>query len=185
MEMPRRYVGLRFQIDTNRINARQGLPSMNQLEIWARNGVIELEISERALQEAMIGNNTERTAKAIDHIFSMTYADTNNEQNRLRNIQQILFPGGVKDRNQKNDVEIVFNAGKYCYTLITNDGGSKSQPGGILGNAYNLKKQLDIDVVSDSEAVNLVQRRIRDRDALCRRISKEYSQPLPEWIGAD
>jgi len=183
MQMPLRYVGLRFHIDTNRINSRQALENMNQLEEWAKNGVIELDISERALEEASAGNDKKRRAKAINHIYSKTYADTPNEQARMKRIEEILFPGGTTNNNQKNDVEIVFNAGKYCYILVTNDGGSKTQPGGILGNVMKLKQELDIEVMSDANAVDLVKHRIAQRDGLCRRISQETNEQLPEWVG--
>ncbi len=174
-----------MQIDTNRINSRQALENMNQLEAWANSDVIDLDMSERALEEASAGNDTKRRAKAIDHIFSVTYADTPGERARIKRIEEILFPGGATNRNQKSDVEIVFNAAKYCYILITNDGGSKTQPGGILGNAVRLKKELDIEVMSDVDVVALVKRRIAQRDALCRRISQETNEPLPEWVGLD
>lgn len=183
--MPPRHVRLRFQIDTNRINSRQALENMNQLEAWASNGVIVLDMSERALEEASTGNDTKRRAKAVNHIFSMTYANTPDDQARIKRIEGILFPRGATNRNQQTDVEIVFNAGKYCYILVTNDGGSKTQPGGILGNAARLKKELDIEVMSDVDAVELVKRRIAQRDTLCRRISQEMNEPLPEWVDLD
>jgi hypothetical protein len=158
---------------------------MNQLETWASNGVINLDMSERALEEASTGNNVRRRVKAIDHIFSISYADTPKEQEQMKRIEKILFPDGTTNRNQENDVEIVFNAGKYCYILVTKDGGSKTQPGGILGNARRLKKELDIDVMSDVDAVELVKHRIAQRDALCKRISAEMKRSSPEWVGLD
>ncbi len=185
MDMPERYVYLRFQIDTNRINTRQQLDNMNQLESWAQYGVIELQMSQCALQEARQGSNSKRSKKAIGHIFSITYASTPEEQDKLKAIESIIFPDGAKNNNQKNDVEIVFNSAKYGYMLVTNDGGSKSQPGGILGNANRLKNELGIDVISDTEAVQLVKRKIRDRDVLCRIISAKNNQAIPDWVGND
>lgn len=185
MQMPPRHVGLRFQIDTNRINSRQALQNMNQLEAWAAHGVIVLDMSEPALEEASAGNDAKRRAKAVNHIFSMTYAGTPDDQAKIRRIEGILFPSGAANKNQQNDVEIVFNAGKYCYVLVTNEGGSKTQPGGILGNAENLKQELDIDVTNDVNAVELVKRSIAKRDALCRQISQEKGEPLPEWVERD
>jgi len=41
-QMPDRSVLLEFYIDTNRINARESLPYMNQLEKWHRDDVISL-----------------------------------------------------------------------------------------------------------------------------------------------
>lgn len=158
---------------------------MNQLEALACNGVIELHMSEPAFREARNGNNTDRTAKAMENIISPTFANTNEEQTKLRKICEILFPNGAKDKNQQNDIEIVFNAGKYCYVLVTNDGGSKSQPGGILGNAQRLKKELNIEIMSDIQTVKLVKRRIEDRDALCKYVANENNQQIPAWVGQD
>lgn len=59
-----------------------------------------------------------------------------------------------------NDVRIVFHACKYHYILITNDGDSRSQPTGILGNASILKNELRIIIMRYSEAVGMVQSEI-------------------------
>jgi hypothetical protein len=60
------------------------------------------------------------------------------ELRSLNKIEQILFPNGITTVNQRNGAEIVFNAAKYIRSLITTDGGSRSQPGGILGNRAKL-----------------------------------------------
>lgn len=180
-----RYVGLMFHIDTNRLNSRQEIENMNQLEKWANDGVITLEMAERTLREATAGNHPARTKKAVGHIFSITYADTPDEQNRLVEIEKTLFPSGAKDQNQKNDAEIVFNAGKYCRILITNDGASKKQPGGILGNKDELKRKFGIDVMNDGDAVKLVRNRIESRDKHCKIIADRTGEALPEWVGKD
>jgi len=174
-----------FHIDTNRINARQKLENMNQLETWAGNDVIVLDMAERTLHEASAGSNPQRTSKAMQSAYSMTFADTPKEQELLTQIERILFPNGADTRNKQNDVEIVFNAKKYCRILITDDGGSKKQPMGILGNAAKLKKEIGVEVMTDVDAVALVQRRIESRDARCRRRAELDGTPLPEWIGKD
>lgn len=183
--MPDRYVHKMFQIDTNRINARGGLDNMNKLEKWHNDGVIKIEMSEPSLEEAFQGNNVERRNKAAGYIYSITYADTAEEQRVLRSIEQILFPEGAKDQNQKNDVEIVFNAREYRRILVTNDGGSKAQPGGILGNAELLRNKLDVSVVTDAQAVEIVRKAIEKRDQKARYVSEKRSVPLPEWVGKD
>ena len=183
--MRRRYIGLMFHIDTNRINARQILDNMNRFETWGNNGVILLEKSEKTLHEASAGSDIRRKKKAIEGFFSMTYADTPEEKNKLLRIEEILFPNGAKNENQKNDVEIVFNAGKYCRYLVTNDGGSKNQPGGMLGNAERLKQEMDIKVMTDEDAVALVEKRIKSRDTHCRIISERTGEPLPDWVEKD
>ena len=157
-----RYVYRDFQIDANRINARQSLPPMNRLERWANAGVISIEMSETAQTEAAAGDPA-RARKAHGHVYSMTLATTPGEQETLRRIEAVLFPEGVRSPNERADVEIVFNAIKYDRILITHDGGSRRQPGGILGHREQLEK-LGAHVVTDEEAVALVERCIRERD---------------------
>ena len=183
--MNKRFIGLSFHIDTNRINARQKLENMNQLEKWSDNGVIRLEKSEVVLHELLVGSNSQRNKKAISGIYSMTYAESPEEKQKLIKIEEILFPKGAINDNQKNDVEIVFNAYKYCHILITNDGDSKKQPGGILGNAERLKDEVSIIVMTDQEAVTLVEKRIKNRNKNCRAVSKRTGMPLPNWIESD
>ena len=183
--MPQRYIGFRFQIDTNRINSRGNLKEMNQLKEWEKNGVIELHISEPAYHEASFGNDTKRLKAARDHIISYTFAETPDEHTKIKRIENILFPNGAKNKNEENDVEIVFNASKYGYTLVTNDGDSKSQPNGILGNAETLMRELDIKVMRDVEAVEIVRREITNRDEICKQIANKCNKPIPEWVGND
>lgn len=184
MEMPDRYVYLKFQIDTNRLNVRQNLPYMNRLEQWRENGVIDIEISEVAQHEAQYGNNSLRNQKAMIYIFSETKSTTDDEMRMLEKIKSILFPTGQKNQNEHNDIEIVFNAWKYSRILITNDGASNRQPNGILGNLDKLRT-LGIRVIRDNEAVSMVEQKIRDRDNMARMISEKYHKPLPNWIGKD
>lgn len=183
--MPPRYVHLMFHLDTNRINARQCLENMNVLEKWSDNGVIALEMSEVSLREAFAGNSDDRKKKASGYMFSMSCADTPHEKSLLRDIQLIIFPDGVKDQNQQNDVEVVFNAAKYHRTLITNDGASRRQPGGILGNAKRLKAKVGVDIVTDEEAIINVRRYIDRRDEMARYVSEHRGVKLPEWVGED
>jgi len=183
--MDQRFIGLMFQIDTNRINAKQNLEHMNRLEQWAANDVIELDMAEVALTEAMAGGNTQRAAKAINSIYSETFASTSQERQMLATIERILFPEGADDQNKRNDVEIVFNATKYCSILVTADGDSKTQPRGILGNAEALKKAVGIEIMRDAEAVELVESRIRARDAHCRKRFELEGTPIPDWVGQD
>jgi hypothetical protein len=181
----RRIYSIVFQIDTNRINSRGGEENMNILGRWHENGVIHLEMSEPSLGEILRENNLARKKKAAGYIYSMTLAETDEEQKALQRIEEILFPGGAKDRNQKNDVDIVFNARKYHRILVTNDGGSKSQPGGILGNAEQLGTGLGVKVVTDADAVEMVRREIHKRDDYARYVAEKYGDPLPDWVGKD
>jgi hypothetical protein len=173
-----------FMLDTNKINARQKLDNMNILETWKQNGVIDIIMPEVAVQEATAGNNPQRTKKAYEHIVSITLATTEEENKKLNEIRNILFPTGPIDQNQENDVNIVFNAYKYGRTLLTADGGSKKQPGGILGHKEELNA-IGIRVMRDTEAVQLVKEKNKERDALAIQYSRERGTSLPNWVGKD
>lgn len=173
-----------FHIDTNRINSRSGLPEMNKLEEWYENEVIHLELSNVARQEAMAGNDSLRVSKSNKYIYTKTLANTRKEQDKLRQIENILFPEGNINSNKANDVEIVFNALKYGAILITADGSSKRKTG-ILDHKDELKNALGIIVMSDEEAVEYIQRLIHERDERARKQFDVYGIPLPEWVGND
>lgn len=173
-----------FMLDTNRINAKEKLPNMNKLEKWKKDGVINIIMSEVANREAKNGNNFKRAEKAGEQIFSLTCEMTPDENKILYKIKNIIFPKGPKDQSEKNDVEIVFNAYKYGCFLITDEGASKKQPRGILGSKIELS-EIGIQVMRDSEAVNLVENKIEERDRLAIEYSKMTNTPLPKWVGQD
>lgn len=156
-----------FQIDTNRINAKQDRIYMNQLENWHNDEIIFIEMS-RVAQEEILRENRKsiysitRKKKVYCYTFSETCADTQEETFMLKTIENILFPLGAKNISENNDVEIVFNAWKYGCILITDDGDSKRQPGGILGNKKKLK-EIGITVMRDYEAVDYVRNKIKYR----------------------
>jgi len=179
----RRFTTLCFHIDANRINAAAKLESMNQLERWRAAGVIDIEMAEPAQNEAMRGSSA-RAEKAMNYIYAQAMAGTAGEKELLRKIEGILFPNGAKTANELRDVEIVFIAGKYDCILVTNDGASRSQPGGILGNREKLAK-LRIKVCTDEEAVAVVRERIARRDEYLRAKSRRIGTPLPAWVGCD
>lgn len=183
--MEQRFIGLMFHLDTNRINAKQKLEHMNRLEQWAADDVIMLDMAEVTLNEASAGGNTQRQAKALRFIYSETLATTPHEQEMLAKIEQIIFPEGTDNQNKRNDVEIVFNAAKYGRILVTADGDSKTQPGGILGNAELLKEAVGVKIMSDERAVQLVESRIHGRDARCRKRFELEGTPTPDWLGQD
>jgi len=101
----------------------------------------------------------------------------------LQEIENILFPSGAQTTSQVNDVRIIFNAAYYMSILVTNDGDSTSQPNGILGNRDKLAKF--VQVMRDSEAVELVKERVKERDERARKIASMTGRPLPEWVGND
>lgn len=179
-----RSVFLSFAIDTNRINARQADPNMNQFEKWREDGVIDVIMAESAYEEAQAGGNVLRARKVGRQIFSMTLANTEGEQDSLKQIESILFPSGAGSQNSKNDIDIVFNAKKYHRILITSDGGSRRQPGGILGNRMALEG-IGVRVMTAGEAVALVRDKIQERDERARRLALEDGTPLATWLGKD
>jgi hypothetical protein len=166
-----------FHIDTNRINSRRRLENMNKLEHWAEHGLIRLETSQVAHEEAMAGGDQRRARKALEMIFSETMPDTADEQRQLAAIEAILFPSGAKTQNERNDVEIAFNAAKYQRVLVTADGD-------LLAHRRDLGS-LGIRVVTDREAVALVEQRIAERDERARRLSALTGVACPDWVGKD
>ena len=116
----RRRIYRYFQIDANRINSSGRLEYMNQLEKWHKDKVIKIKMAQPAQDEAAHGSR-DRAKKAYRYIFTMTESHTPEEAGLLKFIECILFPQGASAQNEKNDVEIVFNAWKYGHTLVTND----------------------------------------------------------------
>jgi hypothetical protein len=183
--MPERFVYLTFFIDTNRINARESLPHMSQLEEWYKNGVIDIAMPIEAFQEATSGRNAQRNAKARSYGRPIVTARMQAKYECYRQeVENVLFPLGAQTQGEQNDVMIVLNAGYYMAILVTNDGDSKRQPNGILGNREELAR-LGIQVMRDSEAIELVKEKIRERDALAKAIAERTGEPLPEWVETD
>ena len=171
-----------FHIDTNLLNAKQKFPEVNQLEKWVNDEVILINMSLTARDESLAGNNRHRVKKANTHIF--TVSEPIDEDDPLyKRIESCIFPGGAKDENQKNDVRIVCEAQKYQAILVTNDGGSKKQPGGILGNRDKFADR--VMVMNPIEAVQYIRGHIQERDRIARQASVAEECPLPFWVGVD
>jgi hypothetical protein len=179
-----RFVHLSFHVDTSRINARTALLNMNQLEKWWNDGVVLLSMSRTAQEEAAAGGSSARAQKARSYIFTLTGNLVHAEPRQIDAIAQLLFPNGIADQNEQNDVEVVFNAGKYGAILVTADGASKRQPGGILGNRAGLAA-LGIEVMTDEQAVLLVRQKILERDMRARWRADQNGTVVPTWVGAD
>lgn len=157
---------------------------MNQLELWHRAGVVMLHMSHVAQVEAKAGANAGRARKASSYIFSITLGNTPEEKADLRAIEAAIFPGGAASQNERNDVEVAFNAKKYGAILVTHDGASRRQPRGLLGSRTALA-QLGVEVMTDEEAVEHVRRKISERDRRMRWRAERDGTPLPRWVGAD
>lgn len=171
-----------LHIDTNLINARQKLDAVNQLEKWFENEVILVSMSATAYREARAGGNLSRSRKANQNIWTAT-SPIEAFDGLYKKVETALFPSGTHDENQQNDVRIVCEAAKYGAILITADGGSKRQPGGVLGNRAKLKDI--VQILSPEEAVGFVRQKIRERDEFNIRLVKEFGGELPSWTGCD
>jgi hypothetical protein len=171
-----------FHIDTNLINARQKLVEVNQLEKWFEDEVILINISSTAYGEAKAGSNALRLRKANQNIFTMGMP-ADETDHRYQEVQAVLFPHGAQNENQRNDVRVICEAAKYSATLITADGASKTQPGGILGNRDKL--QNIVKIMSPREAVDFVNKKIVERDQYNFDFVQRYGGALPIWVGAD
>ena len=171
-----------LHIDTNLINARQKLPAVNQIEKWFENEVILINISGTARGEALAGNYVPRTRKSNKQIFTATQPMEPSDP-LYSKVETALFPEGVRDDNQRNHVRIVCDAAKYAAILVTGDGGSKTQPGGILGNRDKLRDV--VKILSLDEAVAFVREKITERDEFNVQVAKDFGGELPPWTGAE
>lgn len=186
MSAVQRTIARGYMIDTNRANSAGRLPHMNQLEKWRDDGVIELIMSDTVRDEIAAGGSA--LQRRVDgQIFTIGTELNQDEEGVRSRIASIIVPDGAKtpNQNQRNDVEIVFQAKKYMRALITDDGASRRQPGGILGNRDQLLRELGIQVWRDEEAVEEIRKLIRARDELARWHHREMGDPLPDWVGVD
>jgi hypothetical protein len=172
-----------LHIDTNRINARGKLAAMNQIERWKDDGVVLINMSGVSFKEAQAGNDASRSRKAYQQIFTLTDTSIDKNDARYKTIEATLFPNGVKNVNEENDVKIVYEAAYYLAILITNDGGSRTQPGGILGHRDELRSL--VQIMTDEEAVTFIKQKVLERDTRARHDAAEARAPLPDWVGKD
>jgi len=181
--LPARCVGRIFHLDANRINARQDDRSMNKLEQWKADGVIRLLMSDTAYDEA--GRDSAlRLQKTRDYTWIKYNTVDGADFDVQRRIEKVLFPRGAQNQNQRNDVDILFKAERLQHVLITSDGGSKRQPGGMLGNASELAR-LGVLVLSAEAAISQIKQLIFERDAEVRTLAAQLGLSLPVWVGAD
>lgn len=177
-----------FHLDANLINARQKLEAVNQLEKWRDDDVICLVMAGAAHAEAQAGaggNAKARTRKAASHIFTINDAGEAKEDDSYTKVKKILWGDGTVNDNQANDVEVVCEAIKWHAILVTKDGGSKSQPGGILGNREELLRQFRVRIYRPEEAVEYIRSKITERDKFNSQVAALSGKPAPEWTGQD
>ena len=176
-----------FHLDANLINAKQRLEAVNQLEKWRDDEVICLVMAGIARTEAQAGagaNAEARKSKAGTHIFTIDDVGTAEPDNTYDTVEEVLW-GKAADENQANDVEVVFEAIKWHAILVTNDGGSRSQPGGILGNREKLHQLFGVQIFRPEEAVALIRAKVAERDAFNAQVVAQTGNTAPEWAGQD
>lgn len=180
ISMPRRRFEIGFVMDTNRINAKGKLPNMTQIENWHRDGVISLVISDIAFGEVGKGSGGgHRHVKASGLIMTGTKnLGAEDEFQPLKKIENILFPAGAKNENQKNDIRIVFNAHKYGDILITDDRD-------ILEKREDLLALGIFGIKTDAEAVVYIREQIKFRDEYAKLVASLSGTHLPPWVGHD
>jgi hypothetical protein len=139
-------------------------------------------MSSTAHSEAKAGSSPVRERKANQQIFTASEPAASGDA-MFRKVEAALFPGGTQNDNQRNDVAVVCEAIKYSAILVTADGGSKTQPGGILGNRQRLRGF--VQIMSPDEAVAFVRQKIQERDDFNRRVVSQCEGNLPEWTDKD
>jgi hypothetical protein len=179
-----RFVHVMLMLDTNCINARGADADLNQIERWQADGVVHVIMSVHSSSEARAGRNALRSAKALDYVYSYVGAGIDDEYSTKESIGNVLFPAGARTDAERNDIEIVFHALKYQAILVTNDGDSKRQPGGILGHRDMLAR-LGVTVMRPGEVVADVRDKIEARDQRARHSAEWQGNRVPSWVGQD
>jgi hypothetical protein len=179
MMIKRMLSGPAFFLDANRVNAKGKLPAMNQLEKWHADGVIRLKFPEYAQNEAEASRNARRTRKAREYLIPQTLITTDEEQERLRKIQRIIFGDAPLSPQDESDALNVFTAHKYHGILVTADQE-------LLQAADRLRDELHaVVVMTDDQAVEQVRKRLRVRDKMARADAAREVCSLPDWVGKD
>lgn len=83
------------------------------------------------------------------------------------------------------DHQDVADAIQYAAILVTSDGGSKSQPGGILGHRDALTQRFNVWILTPTEAVDYGRAKIRERDDFNPQVVREFGGQLPDWTWKD
>jgi hypothetical protein len=82
-------------------------------------------------------------------------------------------------------VRVVADAIHYAAILVTQDGGSKSQPGRILGIGTRSPNAFQFGFLTPDEAVAFVLDKISERDDSNRQAMDLFGGELPDWTGQD
>jgi hypothetical protein len=143
-----------YLLDANACNARQSIPALNELERLAEEGLIQLCYTYVTWDEAQRGSVMRRIK--VDDFFYLGLAS--DDENKLiqeqwrKKIENIVFPFHEKSESQRADIEALLIVKMAGGCFVTRDGGSTTQPGGILGHRDKLAL-LGIEVVGFDEAL--------------------------------
>lgn len=143
-----------FLLDANACNSLQRIDELNDLERMAAEGVIDLLYTETTWDEAQYGCS-KRMKKVNDYLFIGLSIDEHSDQIQQPwrdTIAALVFPDGIRTDNQRRDVDALLTVKMSGGIFVTSDGGSKSQPGGILGFKVKLA-ELGIEVLNFADAL--------------------------------
>ena len=144
-------LGLVFMLDSNRINAQGRQEDISRLEGWRDAGEIAIHLATTVVKEVSRGNGGEqRRAKAEDYL--MVYREGPLVDRRREIVKRIMFPDGFRKKSDENDVEIALH---MVGILVTRN-----------KDFLNVRDELaaiGINVMTDAEAVALVERRLQLR----------------------
>ena len=175
-------VGQPFIADTNRVNSRGKLPAMNALKKWAAAGDIKLVYTEEIQAELERWQNPKirKASRELSVLFAQSCSEIE-EKDQREKISNILFPEGLRFASDRVDVDTIRIAQLWGAIVITDDGDSKTQPGGILGAASRLHREIDVQVMRDFEAEKLVARLIRERDQMEISFAAQEGREIASW----
>jgi hypothetical protein len=165
-------------IDANRINALQRDADMNQLEEWAKNGVIEMRLPDTALEEVEKAGSKQR-AKTLGILIPCALITTDDERAMLTRIETIIKEGKQQlSETDKKDAKIVFTAWKYSNAVVV------TADDWLLRKAKAIQA-IGVQIMSAAELVSVLQRQIESRDERQRKEATRRGLPVPEWVGKD
>jgi len=143
-----------FLLDANACNALQGIDELNKMERLANGGIINIMYTETTWREAAFGSQIRhRKVSQFDwNGLSEDYENNLLHQPWREQIGRLIFPYGTRTDGQRRDIEALLTVKMSDGYFVTRDGGSKSQPGGILGHKSQLAI-LGIEVLDFTDAL--------------------------------
>ncbi len=163
-----------FHLDADLIKAGQRLPEVRQLEKWREDGVILLNMSGVAYDDAQAGGDRLRARKAAPHRA---------DQRLLMAAEEVIFVKATEG-GQRCDARIACDSIERHAIPIASDAGSKSAPCAVSDRRADLR-QPGANIMSAPEAVAYVRKQIAKRDAANAEVAEATGQSLPDWTGRD